>query len=380
MKQTLKITATDLQKKGLSQAEISKKLNVSREAVSQWLKNESFPRPDKLLQLGKLLKMTYDELVISEIDENEPIVAFRSVRNKKMPADEFQRAKETGYALEKLVGFLPFKTIFQYKKLENPKVNTSYIRDAVKNIKEQLKITNDIIDVNNIIYCLEEYKTVLIPLLQGERQGHENALHIYLPESGVNWVYINLDTSVYNFKFWLIHEFGHVLTPALKEVNEREDFADKFAQEFLYPYEKAEKLYFTLRGITSIPVKLSRIVDEACKLEINPYTIVQQLETFARDSSLPKLDLGNKPYAYFQSKIKPKLVSEVLFGNKKPDVKTYIDTVRNKFNTKIFEILKDYINLNQDSYQFLRVVLNLPITDVKEINSFLKAPPNKDSA
>jgi transcriptional regulator with XRE-family HTH domain len=379
MKQKLKITKGTLQRKALTQAEIYKKLNVSPQAVSQWFNNETFPSPSKLLQLGKLLGMTYDELVSSETDKAEPIVAFRPVRNKKTPDGELRRAKEMGYALEKLVEFVPFEIIFQYKKLENPRIDPDYIRNAVKGVKEQLKIKNDIIDINNIIHCFEEYKTILIPLLQGERQGHENALHIYLPESGTNWVYINLDTYTYDFKFWLIHEFGHVLTPTLNNEAEREDFADKFAQEFLYPTEKAEKLYIALSGITSIPAKLSRIVDEAYKLEINPYTVAQQLEVFAINSNMPKLDLGNS-YAYFQSRTKPKLESVILFGNKKPDVKTYITAVQEKFNTKFFEILKDYINLNQDSYQFLRVVLNLPITDVKEINNFLKAPASKDTA
>ncbi|HEX2983642.1 MAG TPA: helix-turn-helix domain-containing protein [Ignavibacteriales bacterium] len=379
MKQKLNITEETLQKLNYNQARISKELDVSRETVSKWFKGENFPRPAKLLQLGKLLGMTYDELVSSEADKLEPIIAFRSVRKKNTPDGELRRAKEMGYALEKLVEFVPFEIIFQYKKLENPKIDPEYIRNAVKGVKERLKIKNDIIDINNIIHCFEEYKTILIPLLQGERQGHENALHIYLPESGTNWIYINLDTYTYDFKFWLIHEFGHVLTPTLNNETEREDFADKFAQEFLYPSEKAAKLYFALSGMASIPAKLSRIVDEAYKLEINPYTVAQQLEAFAVNSNMPKLDLGNS-YAYFQSRTEPKLVSAILFSNKKPDVETYITAVQEKFNTKFFEILKDYINLNQDSYQFLRVVLNLPITDVKEINNFLKASASKNTA
>uniref|UniRef100_UPI001EEC3307 helix-turn-helix domain-containing protein n=2 Tax=Pseudomonadota TaxID=1224 RepID=UPI001EEC3307 len=53
-----------MQKKGLTQTAVADGLAVSKEAVSQWLNAKSFPRPNKLLQLGKLLGLTFDQLVI----------------------------------------------------------------------------------------------------------------------------------------------------------------------------------------------------------------------------------------------------------------------------------------------------------------------------
>ena len=49
---------------GLTQTALAKALDVSKEAVSQWLNEKSFPRPNKLLQLGKLLGLSLDNLVI----------------------------------------------------------------------------------------------------------------------------------------------------------------------------------------------------------------------------------------------------------------------------------------------------------------------------
>ncbi len=47
-------------KAGLTQTAIADTLDVSKEAVSQWLNDKSFPRPNKLLHLGKLHKLSLD--------------------------------------------------------------------------------------------------------------------------------------------------------------------------------------------------------------------------------------------------------------------------------------------------------------------------------
>jgi len=51
---------------GLTQTAVAEHLDVSKEAVSQWLSHKAFPRPNKLLQLGKLLSLSFDEIVIKE--------------------------------------------------------------------------------------------------------------------------------------------------------------------------------------------------------------------------------------------------------------------------------------------------------------------------
>ena len=66
---------------------------------------------------------------------------------------------------------------------------------------------------------------MLIPVLWGARDRHENALHIYLPGSATTWVYLNLDSEVHDFKLWMAHELAHVLAPGLRG-DLGEDFAD----------------------------------------------------------------------------------------------------------------------------------------------------------
>lgn len=76
-----------------------------KEAVSQWLSSKSFPRPNKLLHLGKLLNLSFSELVIHE-EEFVPKVAFRKMRGTKTREHHVEKAQEIGIFLRNLVPYL----------------------------------------------------------------------------------------------------------------------------------------------------------------------------------------------------------------------------------------------------------------------------------
>ena len=48
---------------GMNQSALAARLKVSREAVSNWMRGESLPQPDKLVRIAKLVGLTFDELV-----------------------------------------------------------------------------------------------------------------------------------------------------------------------------------------------------------------------------------------------------------------------------------------------------------------------------
>ncbi|MEZ5592676.1 MAG: helix-turn-helix transcriptional regulator [Gammaproteobacteria bacterium] len=99
-----------IDKAGLTQTAVADALGVSKEAVSQWLNDKSFPRPNKLLQLGKLLNLSFDDLVIKE-DPFAPKVAFRKMRGTKTKDHHIEKAQEIGRFLRHLVPYLPFGDI-----------------------------------------------------------------------------------------------------------------------------------------------------------------------------------------------------------------------------------------------------------------------------
>jgi len=76
-----------LESMGLSQSKLASELSVSRQAVSKWMKNEKFPRPEKLLRLAQILKLSFDEIITRIETGNEPVVAFRKKGSHKISTE-----------------------------------------------------------------------------------------------------------------------------------------------------------------------------------------------------------------------------------------------------------------------------------------------------
>src|ERR1035437_4462896 len=199
-----------LKSSGLNQADLAKKLDVSRESVSNWLSEDSFPRPRHLLALSNLLGLDYSEMVIEEPDENEPDDAFRKVHDTVHSEEEVEVVKEIGYSLEKLIPFIKlnsFKTT-----LSNPKNNVFYMSEMVKDFKNRFDIKSTLIELEEIQKIFSGCNAFVIPVLWGESENKTNSIHIHLPESMTDWIYINLDSFIYDYKFWMIHELSHLIS------------------------------------------------------------------------------------------------------------------------------------------------------------------------
>ena len=127
------------QELGLNQSSMAKKLDVTREAVSQWFKKEKFPRPDKLLKLARLLDLTFAELVNKVPTVNEPVIAFRKKGAHKITPDYVDQAKDMGRILSELVPYLPFDALSQPAILKRPSTDYAYIRKVTKRIREAMR-------------------------------------------------------------------------------------------------------------------------------------------------------------------------------------------------------------------------------------------------
>jgi transcriptional regulator with XRE-family HTH domain len=54
-----------LQARGWTQKDLAREIEVTAQAVTNWMKGVDFPRPDKLLKLATTLKLTFADLVVS---------------------------------------------------------------------------------------------------------------------------------------------------------------------------------------------------------------------------------------------------------------------------------------------------------------------------
>ena len=78
----------------ISQEELAKKLNLSRQAVGKWESGESLPQIDKLLELCDLFKISSDELINDEIvihrGKKLPVSIGEDIKTKYFGTDGFR--------------------------------------------------------------------------------------------------------------------------------------------------------------------------------------------------------------------------------------------------------------------------------------------------
>lgn len=363
-------------KAGLTQTAVADSLGVTKEAVSQWFLHKSFPRPNKLLQLGKLLDIAFDDLVIKE-DNFAPKVAFRKKRGTKTKDHHIEKAQEIGRFLRNLAPYLS-NNIEMPPILKSPSCDYDYLRTVTKKVRESIHIgPEDVVDFKHLIRRFGELQTVVVPVMWGGRNRHENAVHIYLPDSGSTWVYLNLDTNVHDFKFWMAHELGHCLSPTL-EGDAAEEFADAFAACLLYPHEIVEKAYGSINAQVSLAAKTSHIINLAKQFGISPWTVIEQVNTYAKFIGQTEfLDKNTFAAALTNFNKGYKNISEVLFGDTelddqgKPSAREYVDKSGELFETPFFDLLSKYLKEHNKGAGFVQTVLDMPLLDAQSIHAEL---------
>ncbi len=357
-----------MQKQGLNQAQLSGKIDVSRTAVTKWFNGEDFPRPDKLLKMGMVLGLDFKRLVIEEADPSEPVIAFRRKGGHKTTEKHVEWAKHMGALLSALVPLLPFDNLVRPATLLHPVNEYAYLQRVARKIRQEIGVAQDVpVKFRDLVGRFTDLRTVLIPVLWGAKDHHENALHIYLPESMSTWVYLNLDSNIHDFKFWMAHELGHVHAPDLRD-DEAEDFADAFAQALLFPEESAAKAHASVRLARSEGARINRIKDIAREFGISPTTVNLSLHAFAREHGTDRVDVGQAIHAAstnFNKKFPT--VSETLFPVIPPTPKDYITMARGEFQSPFFDALQKHVRQSVVSAGFVETILQLPLLDAKGV-------------
>jgi hypothetical protein len=216
---------------------------------------------------------------------------------------------------------------------------------------------------------------VIVPVLWGEKQNHGNALNIHLPDSKVTWVFLNLDSNVIDFKFWMAHELGHALAPKL-DGDEGEDFADAFAQALLFPQESVAELRPELRKHRTLQSRINLVKQVAEGRLISPLTIRRALEEYEGVGGLELTDLGDeRRFMAVMTKFTKNhdIVSEQLFGLKTATPKKYIRACEEVFKTQFFAALRTYVRDNSGAANYIHSVLGLPLTDARALGEELTA-------
>lgn len=363
-----------LDERGMSYTELARRLGVSKESVSKWLRGDAMPRTDKLIRIAATLGLNRAQLIGARDTTGTPQVAFRMSDAKKASQEHQARAVQMGRLLEGLVPYLPFNRFEAPKALKNPSNDYKYIQDFVSELRRSMGVVgSEEMNLRTIASHFRQLQAVVIPVLWGHRVSHENAVHVYLPKSMTTWIYLNLDTKLANLKFWLAHELGHAYSFSTLQADAGEDFADSFAGALLFPRACAKPAYEHLRGISDVRRRVAEAMEIAQQHEISAITVATEVDRYAVTAGVQVLFEHGKLKELGQavSRSRGDLAVTRLCGATEPDVGALRKVTSEVFDSPFFDALSLYVKDHGSNPGFVHAVLDCSLADAKEICSEL---------
>lgn len=360
-----------LAERGMSQGKLAQAIGISPQAITNWLKGKDFPRPASLLKLATILSLPFDQLV-QAVDTGRPVIAYRKKANVKTTLAHFAKAEGIGMLLKPLVVHLPELKVLR-TLITSPSTEYDKLQTAVSQTRIGLGLGETaVLAYEHLIGEFKDCGAVLVPVLWGHKGNHENALHIRLPKEDVTFIFLNLDTHLEDFKFWMAHELAHVLTPELSGTNPGEDYADAFAGALLFPKACAEAAYRAATQHTKPDRVIHALMDQANAHMISLNTVYQQVQQYAKANQLPLLSIEEKGIHAWRNSLRGPLVSEALFDPMPPSPLRYIAACENTFQTGFFHALKRMIVESGTGAPYIQQVLDTSLQDAMALHEELR--------
>jgi transcriptional regulator with XRE-family HTH domain len=359
------------ERKGLNQSSVAKELDVSRETVSKWLNNENYPRPLLLLKLGKLLNLAFDELVIRADAEVEPIVNFRKKPSCKFRIEEHEKVVEKGIQLRRLWNYIP-KTSLSIKVNKNDN-SLDYISDIVNGFKNIFSVGANI-GIEELFEIFRKLNIILIPVYMGKKGNYSEAYNVYDTLNNQTWIFINLDLSILDVKYLLIHELAHYLSREIENKVDDEEFSEKFAQKLLLS-ELEIKLYYDEIKKLHKNSRCKYLLDTAISKTISPLSIYYSLNDYCIKNSENEIEYTYPKEVFVETERLKKQKGSLafyVFNTDNPIPSEFIS--KSNRITIFWELIKGYINDNPetDLFSFLKGILEVNVFDAKSLCVELK--------
>jgi len=351
---------------GWSQKQLADEIGVTPQAVTNWLKGADFPRPDKLLKLATTLSLGFESLVLQP--SKQPIVAFRKKGGSITTEHHLQNAASMGSLLQPLVSYLPESKALR-TQIQAPSLDYDKLQAATSDVREKIGIgAHAVLGYQQLINEFSENGAVIIPVMWGNKQNHGNALHILLPEENVTFIYLNLDTHLEDFKFWMAHELAHVYTPDLAGKDEGEDFADAFAGALLFPKDIASTAYAECANAKNKSTQITILRKFAHEYEISLFSVFCEVSNYANAAKLPPLLVSNTDIHAVRNMTRGPLVSQALFNPGNPNPAAYIGASHSAFQSSFFNSLKLMIKALGTGSGYIQQLLDISLKDAIAIH------------
>jgi transcriptional regulator with XRE-family HTH domain len=351
-----------LQARGWTQKDLAREVDVTAQAVTNWLQGTDFPRPNKLLKLATTLQLSFADLVVSAT-KGQPVIAFRKKGGAKTTDAHILKAIAMGSLLRPLVPYLPE---LHSLRVQIPLPTTQYdiLQATALEVRKRLGLGDQA--VLSYEHLIEQFGTngaTIVPVLWGEKQNHKNALHILLPQEQATFIFLNLDTRIEDFKFWMAHELAHVYTPDLAGSEEGEDFADALAGALLFPKSIAEVVYPNVVRHRSIQGEIQELKRYANEHSISLFSVFCEINLYAKVQGLPTLRCKETDIHAIRNSQRGKLISEILFEPTPPEPAAYIIATQNIFRSAFFIALQRMIKDQGTGAGYLQQIMDISMSD-----------------
>ena len=359
-----------MQLKGLNQTSLADAVGVSRNMVSLWFKGESQPRANKLLKLALSLGVKVNDLY-NEKPKALPRVEFRKRGNCKITDEYKVEIQRNVRILDRLAPYLP-EGIKAMNRINNANTDYAFLQRQANEFRRtflNMTETDHLIAFGKICDYLSNTGTVVVPTLWNKGQHKATAFHAHLTDKDLRFIYINADTSIFDIRFWFLHEIAHILTPYMEEGSEEsENFADAFAGAVLFPRNLAEALQSKLISAASLSARKELLINTAKELRISPISIFKELEKYCNFIGETMLLTGKDvyPLTAIVQKSTPS-AAKVIFDNREEgSALDFINGSQKHFKTPFFESLKRYLSEEEKGSGAIARMMCIPQIDALE--------------
>jgi transcriptional regulator with XRE-family HTH domain len=370
----LNITAIEfaMRQLGLNGKTLADACGVSKEATSNWLNGESLPRPSKLARLAEVLNIPVEGL-LNVVSQTPPVFAYRTRLNKPVTGALRDAAEEQARHLEQLLPYVDGWCEFEPPLLREPSLDAERIRLATLKVRQSLELSNkDVLSTEALERLFHNFGAILVPVIWGlNKERHENALTVYLPKSKTSWVVFNLGCRKDDYKYWLAHEYGHCLTMHALNEEDGEVFAEKFAQQLVFPDEVARDC---LEAVRLSKGGATIVKEYADMYGISVITVLRAVDRLSEQLYSDKTGLGTPGfYATWNATRKDvQTMSEVLFGSNSPTQVDYVVKAEAAYKTPVFKAIQSFQEAEGGrNPAFIASALNLGLGDALSLSHVL---------
>jgi hypothetical protein len=215
-----------------------------------------------------------------------------------------------------------------------------------------------------------ENGAIVIPVMWGALQNHKNALHILLPQEKATFIFLNLDTYLEDFKFWMAHELAHVFTTDLAGTDEGEDFADAFAGALLFPRALARTVHEQVARQSKAHEArvLKTFAQDHC---ISLYSVFTEVNRYAQSQGLVSLKHAGTEIHAMRNAQRGKLLSELLFAPLPPAPSAYLAAAEHQFHSSFFPALRRMVQEKQTGAGYIQQIMDIPMQDALALHGEL---------